>query len=479
MTKAINILVVCFLLGYVLDSFAQEPLIIEDDKLIVHDVLIQGNRVTKDPVILRELVFGIGDTIQKMELLPAIQRSKDNLLNLALFNFVYFDVSHIPGNGINIHIEVTERWYIWPVPILEYADRNFSEFVKNRDWDKINYGAWLKWNNFRGRNDLLTAKIRLGYVKEYALAYSVPNLGKNQRHGITTGFNANQQDEVIISTVHNSPIDYKPQEHPAMIRLNAFAGYRFRRKLYGTHSLRVDYYDYQVADSVAIVNPNYLGSGDTRLNFFILAYTFNYDIRDSNVYPLEGFRVNVKAEQVGLGLIPDFGYSTFRVTAFLMYHQKLANRVYFYNTSKGRISSESRASNEIYMPYTLNRALGYNENLSGYEPYVMDGSDYFISKYNLKFQLVKPRIYTLPIIGMEQFNKIHYAFYFNLFADVGYVNNVFPNPTNTMVNNWQYAAGAGIDFVTYYDQVFRFDFAINRYGEYGFFFHIETPFSKW
>jgi len=479
MTKAINMLMVCLLLGQTLDSFAQEPLIIEDDNLIVYDVLIQGNRITKEHVILRELVFEIGDTIQKMELLPSIQRSKDNLLNLALFNFVHFDVTHIPGNRITVHIEVTERWYIWPVPILEYADRNFSEFVKNKDWDKINYGAWLRWKNFRGRNDLLTAKIRLGYVKEYALAYSAPNLGKNQRHGITSGFNVNQQDEVIIATVHNNPEEYKPQEAPAMTRFNAFAGYSFRRKLYGIHAMRFEYFDHLVADSVAIVNPNYLGGGDTRLNYFMLTYSFTYDIRDSKVYPLEGFHVNLKAQQLGLGLIPDFGYPTLRLTAVLMFHQKLANRLYFYNASKGRIASEGRAAQEIYMPYILNRALGYNENLSGYEPYVMDGSDYFISKYSLKFQVIKPRTYTLPLIGMKQFNKIHYALYFNVFADVGFVHNVFPDPTNTMVNNWQYSAGAGIDLVTYYDQVLRIDFAINRYGKYGFFFHIETPFSRW
>jgi hypothetical protein len=197
------------------------------------------------------------------------------------------------------------------------------------------------------------------------------------------------------------------------------------------------------------------------------------------VYPLEGFKVTIQAQQLGLGILPDFGYPTTRLTGILMFHQKLAKRIYFYNATKGRVASESRASNEIYMPYILNRALGYTENLSGYEPYVMDGSDYFISKYNMKFQVIKPTTYTLPLIGMEQFNKIHYALYFNVFADVGFVNNVFPNPTNTMVNNWQYSAGAGIDLVTYYDQVFRVDFAINRYGEYGFFFHIETPFSRW
>jgi outer membrane protein assembly factor BamA len=80
---------------------------------------------------------------------------------------------------------------------------------------------------------------------------------------------------------------------------------------------------------------------------------------------------------------------------------------------------------------------------------------------------------------MEQFNKVHYAVYMNVFADAGYVNNEFPDPTNTMLNNWQFSAGVGLDFVTYYDQVFRIDYAINRYGEHGFFFHIETPFSRW
>ena len=39
--------------------------------------------------------------------------------------------------------------------------------------------------------------------------------------------------------------------------------------------------------------------------------------------------------------------------------------------------------------------------------------------------------------------------------------------------------GLGVDLVTYYDQVIRVDFAINRYGEYGVFFHLETPFYRW
>ena len=473
MARAIKITVVCFLLGHALAVHGQEPLVIRDDRLVVENILIQGNKVTKGPIILRELVFAKGDTILKMELLPAFQKSKENLLNLTIFNFVFFDATHLPGNHINILVTVTERWYIWPVPIVEYAERNFSEFIKNREWDKINYGAFLKWKNFRGRNDVLTGQIRLGYIQDYSLSYTAPNLGKKQQHLVSTGFNMKQQNEVIIATENNQPEEYRPQAKPAQVRLNAFTRYSYRRKHYTSHTFRLEFFDYLVSDSVAIVNPNFMGEGRSHLQFFSASYNFNHDVRDSKIYPLEGFAVKLRAEQLGLGFIPNFPYPNFRLTGILMFHQKLANRIYFYNTTKARYSSEKT------MPYALNRGLGYHEFLSGYESYVIDGSDYFISKYNLKIQLIKPTVQTLPLIKMEQFKKVHYALYFNMFVDAGYVNNVFPNPTNTMVNNWQYSAGVGLDLVTYYDQVLRIDYAINRFGEHGLFFHLETPFFRW
>ena len=473
MAKAIKMILFCFLLCHVMEAAAQDSLIIADDQLVVNDILMTGNKITRDNIILREITFSPGDTIFKMQLLPALQRSKDNLLNLSLFNFVFLHVVHLGNNHINVTVEVTERWYIWPIPILEYADRNFNEFINNWDWEKINYGAWLKWNNFRGRNELLTAKIRLGYIKEYALAYSKPNIGKKQAHRISAGFNANQQDEVFVSTVNNRPVEYQPQEIPAQLRLNAFTRYSYRPKYYSSHSLLFEYFDYQVSDSVAINNPNYLGNGATRKNYFMLTYQFDYDIRDSKIYPLEGFRFQIKAEQLGLGLIEDFDYMSFRLTGILAFHQKIVNRLYFYNVTKARYSSEK------VLPYFLNRALGYRENLRGYDPYVIDGSDYVLSLYNFKIEVIRPNTFTIPFIGMEQFNRVHYAIYANVFADAGYVNNDFPNPTNTMVNTWQFSTGVGLDLVTYYDRVFSIDYVINRYGEHGFFFRIETPFSRW
>jgi outer membrane protein assembly factor BamA len=473
MAGEIRFLIFTFLICHSLAAIPQDNHILSDDKLIVEDIIITGNHVTRERIILRELVFGIGDTIRKMELLPAFQRSRENLLNIALFNFVRFDATHLPGNRINVLIHVTERWYIWPVPILEYAERNFSSFIQHREWDKINYGIWLKWNNFRGRRELLTGKLRLGYVQEYALSYLIPNMGKKQQHGFSTGFNMNQQNEIFLNTVNNRPVEYKPRSKPAIVRLNAYMNYTYRRKLYTTHSLRLEYFDYVISDSVAILNPNYLGGGNTGLNFFMLTYNFDHDVRDSQVYPLEGFAVRIRAEKMGLGIIKDFPYENLRFTGVFLFHQMLASRLYFNNATKARYSMEKM------MPYSLGRGLGYNEFLSGYEDYVIDGTDYFITKYNLKFQVIKPTTRVIPLIGMEQFNRIHYAVYINLFADAGYVHNVFPGPTNTMVNDWQFSTGVGLDLVTYYDQVLRVDYVINKYGEHGLFFHIETPFYRW
>lgn len=452
---------------------AQELFDFADDQLVVDGFEITGNKVTMEVIILREITFGTGDTLAKMELIPALQKSKENLLNTTLFNFIFLDVRHLPGNRIIVEITVTERWYIWPIPILEYSERNFSEFIKNREWDKLVYGAWLKWSNFRGRNELLTAKVRFGYINEYSLAYQMPNLGKKQQHGLSLGFNVNHQNEVNVNTANNHPVEFKPDERPAQIRSNVNFKYTFRRKYYSTHRLRMDYFNYIISDTVAQVNPSYLGGGMTHTNFFTLSYEFRHDDRDSKIYPLEGFLVKISAQQTGLGIFPDFPYSYLSVTGVLMYHQKLANRIYFYNTYKGKLTSEKRLS------HILNKGLGYNEWLSAYEPYVLDGSDYFITKYNLKLQLIKPTTKTIPYLKMEQFNRIHYAVYMNAFADVGYVNNEWPGPTNTMVNTLQFSGGIGIDIVTYYDQVLRIDVAINRYGEYGFFFHLETPFFRW
>ncbi|MFZ5939147.1 MAG: POTRA domain-containing protein [Bacteroidota bacterium] len=466
--------IVLFLLIIPFRSFGQEGTRGQDsDRLYVASIVIEGNRVTKKSVITREMMVAEGDSVKKSELISLLQKSRENLLNTSLFNFVTMDARHYPGNRIDVLVTVTERWYIWPVPILEHADRNFSEFLHNWDWSRINYGAWLKWENFRGRRELLTGKVRLGYKEQYSLGYSKPNLGKYQQHGIDFGFNFDRQHEIIYGSQDNSPLNHKEDPGYAFSQENVYFTYTFRKKIYTVHTVKFEYFNFWAADTIIRLNPNYFGNGNNRMNFFMLTYNFQFDNRDSKIYPLEGFAFKGRIEKLGLGIIEDFPYPNWWFTSSILYHHQLSPRFFFATANKGKYSVRKD------LPYFHQKALGYNEYMSGYEYYVIDGTDYFLSKLIFKYMLVKPRAAKIPFINFEQFTKFHYAIYLNLFGDAGYVYNEAPEPGNLMANKMQYSCGIGLDFVTYYDQVLRIEYSVNRYLNRGFFIHMETPFRRW
>ena len=105
----------------------------------------------------------------------------------------------------------------------------------------------------------------------------------------------------------------------------------------------------------------------------------------------------------------------------------------------------------------------------------MDGQNYFLFKSNLKFTLLPQKEVRMPFIPLSKFATIPYAFYLNLYSDFGYVKDDLYFEGNALNNSLQYSYGCGIDFVTYYDLVFRFEYSINKLGETGFFVHFTSP----
>ncbi len=120
-----------------------------------------------------------------------------------------------------------------------------------------------------------------------------------------------------------------PPQDPAQIRSNAYLRYIFRRKFYGIHNFRMDYNHYTVTDLVARVNPNYLGGGNTSTNYFTLLYEFSYDLRDSKIYPLEGFLIKLTAKQTGLNFVPSFPYSFMSLTRSVNVSSKIGQPALF------------------------------------------------------------------------------------------------------------------------------------------------------
>ncbi|PZR24347.1 MAG: hypothetical protein DI538_28210, partial [Azospira oryzae] len=110
--------------------------------LTLNRVLIIGNKITRDQIILRELTMKPGDTITAKHLQATLQRDRNKIYNLRLFNTVSIRLLQLSNTTIDFLIEVDERWYTFPIPIFELSDRNFNEWWQNyhHDFSRVNYG---------------------------------------------------------------------------------------------------------------------------------------------------------------------------------------------------------------------------------------------------------------------------------------------------------------------------------------------------
>lgn len=439
-------------------------------KRLIYEIKIIGNKITKEHIILRELTFETGDSLKSAEFHQKLYQSKKNLLNTSLFNFVEFNWAVDSQNRIIVVIKLTERWYFFPAPIFEIDDINFNTWWKTKDLERLNYGLYLSLDNFRGRKEELKLTFQLGYTEEINFYYAIPYINRQEKSGLGFSFSYHRQHEVNYLTKDNQRLFYDNEVKHSQKSISYGLSYLYRNRIYDRHNLSLSYYRFSILDTLAEINPEYLGEGKSRSNFLSLNYNFVHDERDSKNYPLNGNYFTVNVRKYGLGIFNgDMDLWNFSSTYKKFW--QLGERFFL----AGKIMGVFAANNK--QPYLLQNGLGYSEGsaLRSYEYYVVDGQNIGIGKLQFRYQLVKPATAKLPIIPFEKFNKFHYAFYIGLFSDWGYVDDNTGYPLNSLANQLLYGHGIGLDFVTYYDLVLRTEFAINKFGESGIFLHFVAP----
>ena len=435
--------------------------------VVVHDISLSGNKQTKDFVIFRELSFHKGDTLDMNQWSEIKNVNEDNLLNTGLFNFVTITADSTGSRKINILISVEERWYLWPYPILEHADRNFSSFLHYRDWRMVNYGFYIEKENFRGRNEILKAKIRLGYREQYGFYYGKPFFRHNENNGIGYFFAYNRQRESSYATDSNRLIYFQSEKY---VRESYESEFYFSHRFDLFHFLNfsVGFANRQATDTALILlNPNFYGNNRSQITYLSLSAGYTIDKRDIHYYPVKGYYLSVSMIKYGLGIFDGLNQYAAYLDAkkFWQFSRRW--------TAANGLSLRNAPRN---LPYILNYGLGYGEYLNGFEYYVIQGSDYFTFKNMVRFNLLPRKITRISFIPFEKFNKIHYAAYINAFFHTGYVWNFQPSPYyNSMENTILYSYGLGLDIVTYYDKVFRIDFSINNFNQKGIYLHMSAP----
>ncbi|PIY32546.1 MAG: hypothetical protein COZ08_06845, partial [Bacteroidetes bacterium CG_4_10_14_3_um_filter_42_6] len=269
-----------------------------DGQLTVSTITLEGNKMTRDNIVMRELEFFVGTSYLPSQLDSLIVKSRQNLMNRSLFNFVTI-TKIIDRELCDIRISMIERWYIWPIPIIQFADRNLNAWIEKNDLKRLNYGIDLRVENFRGRMEKLNFVLQTGYDMVFAGHWTVPYLDKNQVTGLSLKGGVRFNHEVPYRTVNNKPVYYRSPDAYARDYIFGGINFTFRPKYNYLHDVGFSFSSYVFQDTLLKLNPDF--SIGTTSQYFSLTYTFKLDFRDYKPYPLNGYYFDVQIQKMGLG----------------------------------------------------------------------------------------------------------------------------------------------------------------------------------
>lgn len=458
---------------------------LQNQILFLEKIEIRGNKKTKRRIITREIDIQTNVSYTFKELKELIKLDENKIFNTGLFNSVRAELEFIEGseNNIKIIFFVEERWYIWPSVIFKLADRNFSDWLFNQDaaTDRFEYGFKFDQFNVRGLNERLSAMAQFGFKRRFYFGYNIPYLNKNQTFGMGLSFSFSELDQIDYTNIGNKRLfidadsifgdDGERQIISNTLTSNLF--FNYRESYYNTHTMRLTYSRTTILEEILQFNEDYLGpNGDLEQDYLGLTYIFRRDFRDRNNYPLKGFLIDGRLTKIGLGIFNDIDQGNIQV--HMAYFKPLK---YNFNVAS---SFTGYTSYPRFQPYNTMEGLGFANNLlKGYELYVIQGQHYVMNKTEIKKRIFSIEANLGKLMPLKQFRKIPIAAYFKVFYDHGYVQNNLPESSRTTVspllsNRYIYSYGAGLDIVTYYDAVVRFEYSINALNEGGFFINVKS-----
>lgn len=470
-----------FLLAFSIPALAQTPdsafslppvRIISVDTVPViriESIVVSGNKKTKTYIILREIQFKSGDSIAYADIRRNIKQAHDQVYNTTLFSDVAIIPEFITASEVRIHVNVKEKWYIYPTPQFQLVDRNFNDWIKtyNADLDRVIYGAKFIHYNLSGRRDQLRIFLLNGYARNVTFSYTAPY----SNPGLTEGFSAlaayTQNQEIAYKTSYNNKLlQYKNGNFVRDI-LSLAGGYIVRKNLFTRHSYYLTYTLQTVSDSIIKkYNPAYFNRDKPQQGFLDFVYTYQYANTNNVNYPLTGKVYGLSILKRGFGFTG--GINLLQLDGY--YYKYVSHGRHWYSSLQlsGRIKAPFEQS------YMNQRAFGFGDfNLRGLEYYVVDGVAAGLAKYTLKKKLISFKI-PLPFRN-KYVPNIPLTIFGKTYADAGY--SYINKEVRAMLNNrFLYTGGLGIDIISVYDITFKLEYSFNQLNEKGLFLQTKGGF---
>ena len=467
------------------------------ENIRIKDIVITGNKLTKDHIIRREIPFRVGDIFELKDFNEKVEFAKGNIQNLSLINYVNInwfqtrnlvlhetdsiaaqqqdtvlfrrrhDISdvgnqiaamqQVDGDGpteVTVIVDVEERWYIWPLIGIKFEGTNMSNWLRTWNFNQVTVDVGAIVSNMWGLNHGVSIGGSFGFQKSAFIKYGNISLDENGKHTIDANASYSMYKRLNVISVDNVPQFKFMKDGFISQGLDVSAKYTNRPILRLRESLEIAYSRTQIHDSVLILNPNYWGSDSTLRHTIRLSGDVFYDQRDNARYPLKGYYLEANLQGT-FDLNTNFRMG--RISLSGRYYVPMAKRWFFSTEWEGLASITNREA------YIYNLGIGYGKHIiRGYERYTIDGQHYLMTNNTFRFCILPKKVVTIKFLSfLPKFNKIHFTIYAKAFLDAGYVWDFNKNMPNPLANQFLMSTGLGIDILTYYDITIGCHAAIN------------------
>lgn len=377
--------------------------------LTVQDIIITGNKVTKDEVILRQMKIKKGSKFSSEDYKSDLHR----IYNLGLFNRV--DILPVPVSDKYVVVEVVvqEKWYIYPMP---------EAGLDEGEWSKLWLGMNVRWANFRGRDESLSASFRILYNPSFRVSYRVPWIGENLHlfTAYSVGYSKMRNESLQAQDISNGSRTYYSND-------TNFDYYHFNSQVtigkYLTDKLNIFTdlsYNYL---RVSQFYPGRTVSPTGKDKYLGIGFGLSFDSRDIREFATKGFYFNSNYTRYGL-IDRTINFARYNVESESFIPINFKNDYYITIASK---VFTSLAMGPV-IPLYDHEILGYSGNyVRGWRGLAYEGENEFTAYNEIRIPILQPS-YTkaseFPVLKSMPYIKnmdLKHGLYFSIIYDVGSV----------------------------------------------------------
>jgi outer membrane protein assembly factor BamA len=394
---------------------------------IVRGIVVSGNKKTRDYIITREMFLHAGDTVTT----EAIEYDKNRIFSLRLFNRVDIEVVPLDSTDVVLHVDVDERWYIFPIPMFG---------IKDRDWSKIYYGLGILHDNFLGENQKLWGACILGYDPLAEVTYKNPRFdSEGDVFFLAHAAIARVRNKSLQTVIEGGEFDER--QYAAECQLGRRFG--MTTMVWGQLSF--------ITINVSAPREGRTISSDGTDRYFAFQAGGLYDTRDLAEYPRMGTFLEAVVSKIGLESTVDYWRVFADVRRFIPIgtFATVGMRSFIDVATGGRV------------PLYDHKYFGYGDRIRGHFKDVVEGESTLGGTVEFHVPILNPIFFKVPNIPVEQFATWRFGVIAALFADAG---QVWYSDTPVALNRFIKGFGGGFHFLLPYNAVLRTEMGFDEHG---------------